>query len=113
MVERDSSSLTTSVITSTDRINTTMNAMLIQQVECNPVYHFMCTTLDTVQVTSPTSKIPQFLYLISGITTSHLDAPFVILLAFKSSMSITTTAKDKTLQMFYPDPLSLAETPLF
>jgi hypothetical protein len=75
MIKRDGSPLTTSVTAIRDSINNGLKATLIQRVECNPANHLMFSTMDTVKATSVNSKISQFLHLIPGITTVHLDSP--------------------------------------
>jgi hypothetical protein len=80
MIKRDGSPLTTSAIAIRDSINAALNATLIQRVECNPANHLMFTTMDTVKATSLNSKISQFLHLIPGVTTVHLDSPSAQLL---------------------------------
>jgi hypothetical protein len=74
MIKRDGSWLTSSVIANRDSINAALNATLIQRVECNSANHLMFTTMDTVKVTSLNSKISQFLHLIPGVTSVHLDS---------------------------------------
>jgi hypothetical protein len=82
MVKRDGSPLTTSVITNRDSMNTVLNTILIQGVECNLANHLIFTSIDTVKVTSLNSKISQFLHLIPGITTVYCVSPSVKLLVY-------------------------------
>jgi hypothetical protein len=74
LIRRDSSPLTTSFMAIKHSINTAFNATLIQRVECNPVNYMIFTTMERVKATSLNSKISQFLHLMPGGTTVHLDS---------------------------------------
>jgi hypothetical protein len=87
MMKRDGSPLTSSVKAIRDSINTALNANLIQLVACNPESYLMFTTMDMVKATALDSKIPQFLYLIPGVATVHLDFPSVQLLVHRIATS--------------------------
>jgi hypothetical protein len=89
MIKGDSSPLTTSVITIRDSINTALNVILIQQMECNPVKYLTLTTMNTVKITSLNSKIPQSLHLIPRVTRVHLVSLHVYLLVYRMPTSYT------------------------
>jgi hypothetical protein len=110
MIKRDGSPLTTSVIAIRDSINTALNATLIQRVECNPANHLMFTTMDTVKATSLNSKISQFLHLIPGVTTVHLDSPSAQLLVhgIPTSYSLADIGRELTT---FNTGLALAQQP--
>jgi hypothetical protein len=74
MIKRDGYPITTSVIAIRDSINAALNAALIQCLECNSANYLMFTTMYTVKVTLLNSKMSQFLHLIPGVTTVHLDS---------------------------------------
>jgi hypothetical protein len=98
IIKRDGTPLTTTPVTIRDSINTALNATLIQRVEANASHDLMFTTMDSVKATSLNSKISQFLHLIPGTTTVHLDSPTAQLLVhgISTSHSLSTIGKELT-----------------
>ena len=78
--KRDGTRLTTPLVAIRDSINSALNAVIIQRVECNPCNDLLFTTMETVRATSLNSEISQFLHLIPGTTTVHLESPTAQLL---------------------------------
>jgi hypothetical protein len=110
MIKRDGSPLTTSVIAIRESINRGLNATLIQPVECNPANHLMFTTMDTVNMTSLSSKISQFLHIIHGVTTIHLDSPSAQLLV--NGMPTSSALSDIGIELTtFNTGLALAQQP--
>jgi hypothetical protein len=110
LVKRDGTPLTTSVIAIRDSINSALNAVLIQRVECNASNDLLFTTMDTVRATSLNSKISQFLHLIPGTTTVQLDSPSAQLLVhgIPTSYSLADIGKELTT---FNTGLALAQQP--
>jgi hypothetical protein len=110
MIKRDGSPINTFVIAIRDSINTALNATLFQRVECNPANHLMFTTMDMVKATSLNSMISQFLHLIPGVTTAHLDSPSAQLLVHGIPTSHSLTDMGRQLTTFNTG-LALAQQP--
>jgi hypothetical protein len=110
MFQGDGSPLTTSVIAIRGSINAVLNVTLIQRVECNAANHLMFTTMDTVKATSLNSKISQFLYLIPGVTTGHVDPPSAQLLVHGIPTSYALADIGRELTTFNTG-LALAQQP--
>ena len=110
IVKRDGTPLTTPLVAIRDSINSALNAVIIQRVECNPSNDLLFTTMETVRATSLNSKISQFLHLIPGTTTVHLDSPTAQLLVhgIPTSHSLADIGKELTT---YNTGLALAQQP--
>ena len=110
IIKRDGSSLTTSTIAIRDSINTALQATLIQRIERNPANDLLFTTMDTVRATSLNSKISQFLHLVPGTTTVHLDSPTAQVLVHNipTAYSLADICKEFTT---YNTGLVLAQQP--
>jgi hypothetical protein len=109
-IKRDGTPLTTTNIAIRDSVNTALQATLIQRVERNAVHDLLITTMDTVKATSLNSKISQFLHLIPGTTTSHLDAPSAQLLVHNIPTSYSLADIGREISTFNTG-LVLAEQP--
>jgi hypothetical protein len=79
-IKRDGSALIPSDQKIRDDINTALAGCYIQQVKRDTSLNLTITTMETVKATSLNSKVAQFLHLIPGTTTVHLDTPSVQLL---------------------------------
>jgi hypothetical protein len=88
------------VISIRDSINTALHTTLIQSVEGNPANHLMFSTMHTVKATLVNSKISQFLHIIPGITTVHLDSPSTQLLVHGKPTSYFLTDIGRELTIF-------------
>ena len=110
IVKRDGTPLSTLLVAFRDSINSALNAVIIQRVECNPSNDLLFTTMEIVRATSPNSKISQFLHLIPGTTTVHLDSPIAQLLVhgIPTSHSLADIGKELTT---FDTGLALAQQP--
>ena len=98
IIKRNSSPLTTSVVTVRDSINTALQATLIQRVVCRPNNDITLITMDTVRASSLSSRVSQFLHLIPGTTSVLLDDPTAQLLVHRipTTHSLDTIAREIT-----------------
>jgi hypothetical protein len=110
IVKRDGTPLSTTLIAIRDSINSALNAVYIQRVECSPSNDLLFTTMNMVRATSLNSKISQILHLIPGTTTVHLDTPSAQLLVhgIPTSYSLADIGKELTT---FNTGLALAQQP--
>ena len=96
LIKRDGSPLPTTVIAIRDSINAALQATLIQRVVCSPTNDLTLIAMESVRATSLSSRVSQFLHLIPGTLTVHLDSPSaqVIVHGIPTAHSLATIGKE-------------------
>jgi hypothetical protein len=110
IIKRDGSKLPFPTTTIRDNINSALNAIIIQRIEVDILNNLSLITMDSVKATSLNAKAAQFLHLIPGTTTVHLDSPSAHLLVHGIPTSSSLADIGRELTTFNPG-LALAELP--
>src|SRR5918912_1032764 len=82
IIKRDGSAIIPSDQKIRDDINSVLAGCYVQQVKRDSSNNLTLTTMETVKATSLNAKVSQFLHLIPGTTTVHLDTPSVHLIVY-------------------------------